>query len=173
METNNFYEVQYFRKKWIFYFSLVICIPLLLLMIYGLINQVYFGIPFGSHPVSDSGIWILSGAVLVVTAGIPFLIYITKLTVKVTDDRFCFCYFPFQIRYRKIKISDVENFEIRQFRPIEDYGGWGIRKTLTKKETAYIVSGKKGIMFSLKNGKKILVGTQRPEELLEAVKKLK
>lgn len=168
-----YHEVQYFRKKWIFLLALFICIPLLGLMVYGLVSQVYFDVPFGSHPISDTGIWILSAFVIAITIGIPLLIYISKLVIKIKNDKFYFRYFPFHFSCKKINLSEIEKYEIKQFSPINDYGGWGIRKSMLRKETAYIVSGTKGILFSYKSGKKVLVGTQKPEELLEVLKKIK
>lgn len=107
------------------------------------------------------------------TIGIPLLIYKSKLTIKVTSEGFYFRYFPFHIRYRKIDFSTIENEELKEFNALKEYGGWGIRKKILKNETAYIVRGNKGIAFTYKNGKKIITGTQRPDELLQAINRIK
>jgi hypothetical protein len=50
---------------------------------------------------------------------------------------------------------------------LRDYGGWGIR--YGSKGKAYNVSGSRGVRLELSNGKRLLIGSQRPEELSEAV----
>lgn len=43
-------------------------------------------------------------------------------------------------------------------------GGWGIR-LWTKYGTVYNVSGNKGLFIKLKNGKTMVIGTQKSQEL--------
>jgi hypothetical protein len=53
-----------------------------------------------------------------------------------------------------------------------DYGGWGIRYGLKGK--AYSISGNRGVFFAFTEGKKVrklMIGSQIPEKLAEAVKK--
>ncbi len=49
------------------------------------------------------------------------------------------------------------------YRPILEYGGWGIRYGLRGR--AYNVSGNRGLRVELTNGKHILFGSAKPEEL--------
>jgi hypothetical protein len=55
--------------------------------------------------------------------------------------------------------------EVITYRPIIDYGGWGVR--FGRKGMAYNVSGNIGLLISRKNGKTILIGTQKPDEMKE------
>ena len=50
-----------------------------------------------------------------------------------------------------------------------DSGGWGVHFGLAG--MTYNVSGNEGVHFILKNGAKVLVGTQRPGELAAGVAK--
>jgi hypothetical protein len=52
---------------------------------------------------------------------------------------------------------------------IIEYGGWGIRKTFSGKGTAYNVKGKNGLQLVFKNGDRLLIGTQKAEELKETL----
>jgi hypothetical protein len=172
METTFFYEEQSFRKKWIFFLAFFLCLILFGIMLYGLVSQVFYNIPFGSHPTSNTGMWWLAAFATIITVGIPMLIYQSKLTTKVKDDGFYFRYFPFQLNFKKIDLASIEKYKIKEFSPFSDYGGWGIRKKMFKKETAYIVKGNKGIEFTYKDGKIVLIGTQKPDEIKAAVSKL-
>ena len=53
-----------------------------------------------------------------------------------------------------------------------EYGGWGIRTISLKKNIAYTISGDKGLQIELKDGKKILLGTQNPEEVEKIVSQI-
>ena len=51
--------------------------------------------------------------------------------------------------------------------PFRDHGGWGNR--YGSKHKACSVTGNLAVRSELSNGKGILIGSQRPEELAEAV----
>jgi hypothetical protein len=61
----------------------------------------------------------------------------------------------------------LKSHEAITYSPLRDYGGWGIRRGAKGK--AYNVSGNHGVRLELSDGKRILIGSQRPEELSEAV----
>ena len=52
-----------------------------------------------------------------------------------------------------------------------DYGGWGIKYGL--KGLAYNISGNFGIQLELKSGSKILIGTQKPDEVKKLLDEIK
>jgi hypothetical protein len=58
----------------------------------------------------------------------------------------------------------VASIEVRKYSPIKEYGGWGFRYGF-KNGKAYNISGNMGLQLILKNGDRILIGTQKPEEL--------
>lgn len=69
---------------------------------------------------------------------------------------------------RLIRFNDIVSAEDVQYRPIRDYGGWGIR--FSRKGMAYNMSGNHGVKLKLKNGKRVLIGSQRSAELAMAIK---
>jgi hypothetical protein len=56
---------------------------------------------------------------------------------------------------------------VRTYRPIRDYGGWGIRYGRNGK--AYNVSGNRGVMLEFSHGQKLLIGSQKPGDLANAI----
>lgn len=99
------------------------------------------------------------------------LFLIANLQTELRSDGFYYKFFPFQFRFRQINWSDVETMEIRKYKPISEYLGWGIR--FGSKGQAYNVKGNIGLQLVLKNGKQILFGTQRPKDLQKAIDNLK
>ena len=69
---------------------------------------------------------------------------------------------------KQIPFTDIESWTVRSYKPILEYGGWGIRWGL--KGTAYNVTGNKGLQLVLNSGKKILIGTQKDIELNRMMK---
>ncbi len=63
--------------------------------------------------------------------------------------------------------SEIETYEARQYRPLRDFGGWGIR--FGRSGRAYTVSGNQGVQFVFKNGQRLLIGSQHADRLVEAV----
>ena len=56
---------------------------------------------------------------------------------------------------------------MRIYRSFREYGGHGIR--YGSKGKAYTVSGDRGVQIELLNGKQLLIGSQRAEELVQAI----
>jgi hypothetical protein len=62
--------------------------------------------------------------------------------------------------------DDIAQAYVRQYKPLREFGGWGIRYGMKKgRGMAFNISGNKGLQLVLKNGKNILIGTRRPDEI--------
>lgn len=68
---------------------------------------------------------------------------------------------------RSIEIREIESAEAREYRPLVEYGGWGIKGG--KAGWAYNVHGNRGVQLKLRDGKHLLIGSQRPGELEKAI----
>lgn len=70
---------------------------------------------------------------------------------------------PFHMREKYFSWDEISTCEVIQYNPLKDYGGWGVR--FGRKGGAYNVKGNMGLHLILKNKKKLLIGTQKAEEL--------
>ncbi|MDX2177725.1 MAG: hypothetical protein SF028_14785 [Candidatus Sumerlaeia bacterium] len=68
---------------------------------------------------------------------------------------------------RTIALRDIASAEVRTYRPLRDYGGRGYRRGLAG--TAYNARGDRGVQLVLKSGERVLIGSQRSEELLAVI----
>jgi hypothetical protein len=68
---------------------------------------------------------------------------------------------------RLIKYSDIQSAEIRVYKPIVEYGGWGYRLGLSGK--AYNMRGNEGVQLLLNGGGRVLIGSQRAAELAAVI----
>lgn len=92
------------------------------------------------------------------------LLFFMRLQTKINEKSINYRLFPLHFKWQSILWSDVEKSEIRTFKPIKEYGGWGIRNSFSSGK-AYIINGNVGLQLYMKNGKKILIGTKQEEKL--------
>ncbi len=71
-----------------------------------------------------------------------------------------------------MKWEDISKAYIREYKPVAEYGGWGVRGFFSSSGRAYNVSGNVGLQVELKNGKKILIGTQKQETIEELLARI-
>lgn len=70
---------------------------------------------------------------------------------------------------RFIPWNEIASVEARKYRPILEYGGWGLRGL--GKNRAYNVSGTEGLQLVFKDGRRVLVGSRMAQALEEAARK--
>lgn len=151
-----FKEIQKANLSW----KWVLFIALYILMIWALYEQI---------EMQD-----LAGMIAIVfsiTVIIIFNIIITmmKLETEIGEKEIRFRFIPFHKSSRKIKWIELSDFYIRDYKPLREYGGYGIQQSL-RNGKAYSISGKTGIQLIKKDGKKIIIGTQKPKELERVLK---
>jgi len=100
------------------------------------------------------------------------LLFLMRLHTKINEKSINYRLFPLHFKWHTILWSDVEKAEIRTFKPIREYGGWGIRNSFSAGK-AYIINGNIGLQLYMKNGKKILFGTKDGEKLQLFIKNVK
>jgi len=106
-----------------------------------------------------------------VPTAIGVLFCLLKLETEVRSDSLYVRYFPFHIHFKRFTTDDLSEYYARKYKPIREYGGWGIRCSF-RKGKAYNVSGNKGVQLVFKSGKRLLIGSQRAEELEEAIRSI-
>jgi hypothetical protein len=98
-----------------------------------------------------------------------FLILFSVLTLRqttiVASDAVTVRYgFLYRVR---IPFSEIAHAEAVSYRPVRDYGGWGIRGLGRRR--ALNTRGNQGVLITRADGSTILVGSQKPRELLAAL----
>jgi hypothetical protein len=102
-----------------------------------------------------------------------YLILGSRLYTEISGDRILYQYKPFHRKAKVIRWDQISECYIRLYSPVKEYGGWGIRTALKRKNgKAFNVSGRVGIQVELKDGSKILIGTNKGKEVEEALKSI-
>ena len=110
--------------------------------------------------------------IIIISVVMTLLFYSAKLKTQVQNDGLYIKFFPFHLRYKKFSADNIAQCFSRQYKPIREYGGWGIRCSWCGAGKAYNVSGNQGVQIIFENGKKLLIGSQKPQELALAIKKI-
>ena len=100
---------------------------------------------------------------------IPLFFYFLELRVFVNSDGLYYQFFPIHLKKYSISFSEIKKVEALKYKPIVDYGGWGIKYGFEGK--AYNISGNLGVKIYLFNGKNILFGSKKHKEFETALKK--
>lgn len=100
-------------------------------------------------------------AVLLVLLFMPL-----RTTLKGGTLRVAFGLVPLFVWHFELK--DIESVEAVTYRPLRMYTGWGMRRGFDGSR-ALTMRGNKGVMLHLRNGKRYLIGSQKPEELAAAL----
>src|SRR6476469_5927452 len=100
-----------------------------------------------------------------------------KMVTQLRENGIYVRFPPFQPSFSKYEWKDISEAYIREYSALLEYGGWGIRFGLMgikygKGGKAYTLSGNQGLQLVMKDGSKILIGTQKPDELIAILKKL-
>ena len=160
-ETITFKESQKIRHLWIW------------LIIIGLaVASAFYVIDVYSNGYTET----ISDYIFnIVLPAFPFLIIIflliIRLDTEVKQSGIYYRFYPFHLKMRKIEWNEIERAYVRQYQPIKEYGGYGIRG-LSKKNRAYNISGKFGLQILFKNQNRLLIGTQKSIELEEVIYEL-
>ena len=147
-----FIENQRFNQWWLY---LILAIPL-----------ISFVIPF----ISKTEEVLTRNDLLEII--IPFLfltiiyafIFSIQLKTRIDEKGVHYQFFPFNRKLKLISWNEIENCYCRKYKPLLEYGGWGYRTTL-RSGRARNIKGNLGVQIIFKNGKKLLLGTQKQDEV--------
>jgi hypothetical protein len=128
-----------------------------------LIWQVLLGHPWGKHPMSNGDV--IGWTVFV------WLIYFRLITVRlVTEVRQGALFIRMRglWRLRRVPLDSIQSVESITHDIARDYGGYGFRSTREGK--AYVANGGHGVRVTLNGGEKLVVGSQRADELARVLR---
>ena len=171
MEKILFSEEQRRNQWWLWLIMLLAACAATVHFIYGIYLQEVLNEPFGNEPISTAGL-IASGSFSLIVFGFVFMmVFGSKLKTKVTTEALWISYLPLFRKWKKIARENIEKYEIRTYRSIKEFGGYGMKRR-RRNGMSYTMYGNTGLQISFKNGKKLLIGTQKKHAFEFAMAKL-
>ncbi|WP_199269183.1 hypothetical protein [Polaribacter sp. L3A8] len=150
-----FKEEQRFRQTWLIILLVISSIAPIAMMLKKYLQK---------NATLTTKEFIITIAVILVSVT---TIFFFKLTTRIDEKGIHYQFFPLHFSFRTIPWNEISKVGTRTYLPISEFGGWGIRGGFffnKGKEKAINVSGDIGIQLILKNGEKLLIGTQKKEE---------
>lgn len=153
----EFYEKQKFTQWWLWLLLTITGI----LPIIGVFSHLVFP-EVEADSMMDNSTTTIFAAVMVV---VILLFLVMNLTTDIDQKKIKINFFPFV--KKSIYWKDVKKAEVIDYGFV---GGWGIR-LFTEYGTVYNMRGNKGLALELQNGKRLVIGTQKEEELRNFIRK--
>ena len=161
-----FTETQRFKQKWLWALLIAMAVFIPGPTALGLIKQIFFGQQF-----SNNGLILLT-IVNVVLPIIPLVLFAyMKMETVIKNDGIYVRFLPFQLKFKYYAWESLSQCYVRQYSPVNEYGGWGLRGF--GKNKALNVSGNMGIQLETKDEYRMLIGTNKPQEIEEILRTLK
>lgn len=151
-------------QKRLFTWVYVLVLGIAALIWWMTISQIVLDEPVGNNPPSDPimvAFWVIFGL------GFPAMMFMIRLTIRVDSDAVRIRMFPF-VR-RDVPLANIESVQARQYNPLWEFGGWGIRNNL-RRTWAYSMRGNTGVELRLTDGRGIMLGTPNPDALADAIR---
>jgi len=171
MEKVLFKEEQKFNQWWLWLLMIITFLSVVVPFGYAIYSQEVLDKPFGDNPMSTEGIINVGAFSLLLVGLIVLLFYIFKLKTKITNEAFYISFPPLINKWKKFVPDEIAKFEVRKYNAIKEYGGYGMKYS-RRHGRCYNISGNLGLQLYLKNGKKLLIGTQRKQAISYAMDKL-
>jgi hypothetical protein len=155
-----FREVQRFRQ-WFLYVPIAVVTGVVW---WEFIQQIVLGRTVGDEPIPDWMAWALT---IVFGLGFPAFAAMVRLVTEVRPGELVVRLFPF--RAKRIPTAEIASAETREYSPMREYGGWGVRVSRGSGR-AYNAAGTQGVQLVLADGSRVMIGSQQPEQLLAAIR---
>ena len=162
MTHRTFEETQRFNQLWLW--IIIVCVSLLAAIQVPL-SLIYAA---GERPMPTSSTLVIIFS-LVFVIGLNALFSFSRLKTKIDSTGVSIIFKPFVIKPIIFKWDEIEKAFVRKYKPLWEYGGWGVRYRLNSR--AYNTSGNMGLQLYLISGKEVLIGTQKSQELDSYLKK--
>jgi hypothetical protein len=159
-----FSEKQKFTQWWLY----LLLFGISGLFIYALYIQIVVGTPFGDKAMGNTTLIIVS----ILFLCLILLFFTTRLETQIDEKGIYVRFYPFQVKLKFYPWEEIKKAEVRTYKPIMEYGGWGIRYGFRGNGKAYNVSGNEGLQLELKSGEKFLIGTQKSTEIKNLLQKI-
>ncbi|MBN1477384.1 hypothetical protein JXA47_11575 [Candidatus Sumerlaeota bacterium] len=156
-----FREVQRFAQWWLWamLIGLGFIVPLTILVAIKLAEEEVSSTEFLPALLATGGCLLLIG----------LLFAVLRMTTEVRRTGLYLGFLPFR-RLKQIPLEGMTEHRAVEYRPVRDYGGWGIKGTRSKR--AFNVKGNRGVRIDFEDGRHILIGSQEPERLDRAIEKM-
>jgi len=96
------------------------------------------------------------------------LLLLVRLKTTIDDRGITYKYTPVHLNHKTVPWASIQCCYVKKYNALTEFGGWGY-KYGRKGLKAMTIKGNKGIYLEMKNGNKLLIGTQKPIEVRQTI----
>lgn len=161
MEQTILFEESRKLSKWILLFFILA----FLVLVYSVVQQVFYDHPLGSKPISDQHLIVFT----VACSAFLLLLNSVQSNFKVTKDGFYLNLTPFNTGDLN-RWTAVKEIKIEKYNPLKEYLGIGYRSRAAG--MAFLPGSNPGIKLLMRNGDRLIIAVRNQEKLLHILKEL-
>ena len=164
-----FEENQRFNQPWIW----ILMVGITVVTLGGLVYSSIINLTGNENVNTEADVKALIFALIftfITFATIYWLLLTVRLYTRVENDGIHYRFPPIVNKWKKISKAELKSYEVRKYSPLKEFGGWGYR--IGKNGKALNIRGNMGLDMELVDGKKLILGTQKADELKLALQKL-
>ncbi|MCB0572776.1 MAG: hypothetical protein KDC66_23570 [Phaeodactylibacter sp.] len=157
MNKTCYKEVQRFRR-W----------EIIALLLFLLAGTTYHFFKLNGESTYNQSLLALQYVLIVLFIGgsLAYLISI-RLVLKIDDKKIRYQFYPWHYRKHEVRWEEVDSCEVLDTPAAAELSGWSVR--VGTWERSFTVSGRRGLLLSLKDGRQLFLGSQHPGQLREIV----
>lgn len=129
--------------------------------ILGLLSQADWAWPWGTPEWTATGLLAFGLALHRFAGGLTVRLHRNALWVGLGDG---------SLIRKKVAYEDIESLESVRYRPLREFGGWGIRGF--GKKQAWTARGDQAVVLHLVSDRQLYIGSDRPQRLEERIRAL-
>ncbi len=153
---NEFTERQHFRQP-LLWIGLGVADCAMLFLGW---NSLFHSAEYGDRAVPFAFLLIIFCVLL----GVNALLWFMSLDTRIDTEGIHYRFTPFIPKYRTVQWTELRSVQVRHYRPIVEYGGWGYRIGVFGAGQALNIRGTVGIQLVFQSGKRLLLGTQKEDD---------
>lgn len=152
-------EQRFTNVRWLWLvLALIILLPLLL--------------TFNDTGMNQQEIIALLLSTLFASVPVVAILLYSKLQLRIDDVGVHYRFFPGVWKWKTILKTEIESFELSAMNSIFEKLECGYRRNLFTDTIRMNITGKKFLRMKLKDGRKIKIGSEHPEEMERVLKRL-
>lgn len=130
---------------------------------FGLAASLLFAAPSGTSRGTGIGT-----ALGLVALGLLIEVLLNGLTVELTASELQLHLGRIPVIRKRIPLREIEAFEAVTYRPLREFGGWGVRGF--GRRQAWSARGNRAVRLQLEGGREIYVGVDEPRVLVDRLR---
>jgi hypothetical protein len=172
MRNQLFQEIQTLRNiGWIWFLVIIAALGAFVPLAIGMYDQLFLDHAWGDKPMSDDGLIAFFIIMIIVTAIVAAVIYLSRLDVQIDEQGIRYKLFPRQLKWAGISPGEIATYEVRKLGFMQSIILKKGSRFLKSKQVVNLVATNQ-LVLQLKNGNKIIIGTNNPEGIEWAMKRL-